>query len=262
MTINTAPLEKADLVRSRLLDDIPHGFTTRKIGYSTGIVSGLNLGLGSDDDRETVLKNRALAAETILPGAELITVHQVHGTNVLHATAPIALDKRPKADAIVTKSPGLVLGALGADCPPVLYADRKAGVIGAAHSGWRGAFAGVNEACVTAMEHIGANRADIVAAIGPAIAQKNYEVDQGFFENFYKAAPENERFFKSGKPGHWQFDLEGYVAARLAAFGVGTIDCPGLDTYGDEERFYSYRRATHRGEADYGRHMGAIALRK
>lgn len=248
------------ILTTTALDGIPHGFTGRAGGVSTGIVSGLNVGLGSQDDRAAVMENRRRAAEAILPGAALVTLHQVHSASVVHVTNAIDVDARPQADAMVTDRPGLILGVLGADCPPILFADSDAGVIGAAHSGWRGAFAGVGEATVDAMERLGAARARIRAVIGPCIAQRSYEVDDGFLRTICADSPADERFFRAGKPGHHQFDLEGYVAARLASAGVGQVACLGEDTYSQPERFYSFRRATHRGEPDYGRQMGGIAL--
>jgi len=168
--------------------------------------------------------------------------------------------ERPRADALVTRTPGLALAILTADCAPVLLADREAGVIAAAHAGWKGAIGGVTDATVAAMESLGAQRARIAAAIGPCIARASYEVDDGFVARFAEADPANEHFFAPGRPGHAQFDLEAYVAHRLAAAGVTRIDCLGLDTYADEARFYSFRRATHRREADYGRQISLIAL--
>ncbi|WP_373489507.1 peptidoglycan editing factor PgeF [Blastomonas sp.] len=248
------------LLTSPALGDLPHGFTGRRGGVSTGIVAGLNVGLGSHDDPAAVHENRRLAASAILPGAALVTLHQVHSADVIHVTEPIPVDARPRADAMVTDRPGLLLGVLGADCPPILFADVRAQIIGAAHSGWKGAFAGVGEATVAAMEWLGADRTHIAAAIGPCIQQKSYEVDAGFFERFAQADAANERFFREGKPGHYQFDLEGYIAARVAAFGIGTVHCSGMDTYGNEADYFSFRRATHRGEPDYGRQLGAIGL--
>jgi len=251
-----------EIFRSELLqgDGIAHGFTGRRGGVSDGVTAGLNVGLGSDDDRVAVLENRARASKAIAPGAHLVTLHQVHSADVLYVTEPIALDDRPKMDAMVTDRPGLLLGVLGADCPPVLFADFHAQIIGAAHSGWRGAFGGIGAATIAAMEKRGADRARIKAAIGPCIAQKSYEVDDQFLHSFCEDDPHNEQFFVIGKPGHHQFDLEGFVAAGLARAGLSHVDCMGLDTYDDDQRFYSFRRATHRGEPDYGRQMGAIAL--
>lgn len=249
------------LLTSPALSGIVHGFTGRRGGVSTGLVAGLNVGLGSDDDPVAVRENRGLAADAILPDAALVTLHQVHSADVVHVTEPIPTDTCPKADAMVTDRPGLLLGVLGADCPPILFADGAAQIVGAAHSGWKGAFAGVGEATVAAMERLGADRTRIVAAIGPCIQQKSYEVDAGFFVRFCKADPENERFFREGRADHYQFDLEGFIAARLAACGIATVHVSGVDTYSDAAGYYSFRRATHRGEPDYGRQMGAIGLR-
>lgn len=193
----------------------------------------------------------------MLPGARLATLYQVHSPDAVEVREPWPHDERPRADAMVTDRPGLLLGVVTADCAPVLLADVEAGVIGAAHAGWRGAHGGVLESTVAAMERLGARASRIVAAIGPAIAQPSYEVDERFRDNFTGA---DERFFAPGRVGHWQFDLEGYATARLRAAGVGTIDALGLDTYADEARFFSYRRATHRGEPTYGRQFSLIGL--
>ncbi len=249
------------ILTSPALGAIAHGFTGRRGGVSTGLVAGLNVGLGSDDDPAAVRENRRLATVAILPGAALVTLHQVHSADVIRVNAAIPTDDRPRADAMVTDRPGLLLGVLGADCPPILFADEAAQIIGAAHSGWKGAFAGVGEATVAAMERLGADRSRIVAAIGPCIQQKSYEVDSGFYVRFCEADPENERFFREGRPDHYQFDLEGFIAARLAGCGIGTVHVSGVDTYSDADSYYSFRRATHRGEPDYGRQMGAIGLR-
>ena len=249
------------ILTSPALGGIAHGFTGRRGGVSTGLVAGLNVGLGSDDDPAAVQENRRLATSAILPGSMLVTLHQVHSADVIHVTEPIPTDSRPKADAMVTDRPGLLLGVLGADCPPILFADEAAQVIGAAHSGWKGAFAGVGEATVAAMEQLGADRSRVVAAIGPCIQQKSYEVDTGFFVRFCESDPENERFFREGRADHYQFDLEGFIALRLAACGIGTVHVSGVDTYSDQQGYYSFRRATHRSEPDYGRQMGAIGLR-
>ncbi len=249
------------ILTSPALGALAHGFTGRCGGVSTGLVAGLNVGLGSDDYPAAVRENRRLATEAILPGAALVTLHQVHSADVIHVTEPIPTDTRPKADAMVTDRPGLLLGVLGADCPPILFADEAAQIIGAAHSGWKGAFAGVGEATVAVMERLGADRGRIVAAIGPCIQQKSYEVDSGFYVRFCEADPGNERFFREGRPDHYQFDLEGFIASRLAQCGIGTVHVSGVDTYSDADGYYSFRRATHRGEPDYGRQMGAIGLR-
>lgn len=249
-----------EVLRSRLLEGISHGFLGRRGGVSTGACAGLNVGLGSGDDREAIRTNRRLAVEAVAPGAQLVTVHQVHSPAAVAATAPWPDDARPHADALVTDRPGLALGILTADCTPVLFADREAGVIGAAHAGWKGAIGGVIGATVQAMEELGADRARIAAAVGPTIGRRSYEVDEAFFRRFVKEAPENERFFSSGRADHHQFDLEAYVLARIADAGIGRAEALGLDTYADADRFYSYRRATHRGEADYGRQISLIAL--
>jgi polyphenol oxidase len=249
-----------EVIRAAMLDGVPHGFLGRCGGVSQGICAGLNVGFGSGDDPAAIEENRRRAVAAVAPGARLVTVHQVHSAEAVYAEAPWPDDARPKADAIVTDRPGLALGILTADCTPVLLADRDAGVIGAAHAGWKGALAGVIEATLAAMESRGADRTRIAAAIGPVIARKSYEVDDGFLRRFAEAAPDNERFFSPGRAGHHQFDLEAYVLARLAAAGITRAEALGLDTYSDPELFYSYRRATHRGEPDYGRQLSLIAL--
>jgi YfiH family protein len=198
--------------------------------------------------------------EAVLPGAQLVTVHQVHSAEAVIVTEPFADDARPPVDAIVTDRPGLLLGILTADCAPVLLADAEAGVVGAAHAGWKGALNGVTDATLAAMEKLGARRDRIAAAIGPCIARASYEVDEAFVRRFEEADPTNERFFFAGRPGHQQFDLEAYVAARLAAAGLGRVETLGLDTYADDRAFFSFRRATHRREADYGREISLIGL--
>lgn len=246
--------------RAATLDGIPHGFLGRRGGVSGGVCAGLNVGLGSGDDRAAILENRRLAVEAVAPGARLVTVHQVHSPDALYADAPWPDDARPQADAIVTDRPGLALGILTADCTPVLLADQAAGVIGAAHAGWKGAFGGVVEATVAAMEARGARRERIAAAIGPVIARKSYEVDEGFYRRFLEAEPAFEHFFTPGREGHHQFDLEAFVLARLAEAGIRQAEALGLDTYTEPDRFFSFRRATHRGEPDYGRQISIIAL--
>jgi hypothetical protein len=196
----------------------------------------------------------------VAPGAQLVTLHQVHSATAIAVTAPFPDDARPHADALVTDRPGLALGILTADCTPVLFADRAAGVIGAAHAGWKGAIGGVIEATVAEMERLGAERAAIAAAVGPTIARRSYEVDESFFRRFTSEQAEYERFFSEGRAAHYQFDLEGFVVSRLADAGLTRIEALGLDTYSDPDRFFSYRRATHRGEPDYGRQIALIAL--
>jgi polyphenol oxidase len=249
-------------VKADALEPFPHGFLGRAGGVSIGLYAGLNVGLGSDDVPAAINENRMRASRAVLPGAELQTVYQIHSAHVVTLSSAFAADERPKADALVTDRPGLLLGILTADCGPVLFADAKAGIIGAAHAGWKGALAGVTDNCIAAMEALGADRANIAAAIGPCIARKSYEVDDAFAKRFCDDDPENERFFSAGKPGHHQFDLEGYLVARLAAAGVTRINALGLDTYSDEDRFYSFRRSTHRSEAGYGRQISLIGIPK
>jgi len=249
-----------EIIRAAALDGVPHGFLGRKGGVSKGVCAGLNVGFGSGDDRAAIEENRRRAIAAVAPGAALVTVHQIHSSHALHATAPWPDDARPHADAIVTDRPGLALGILTADCTPVLLADREAGVIGAAHAGWKGALSGVIESVVAAMAARGARRERIIAALGPVIARKSYEVDEGFARRLAEADPVNDRFFTPGRDGHHQFDLEAYVLARLAKAGVTRAEALGLDTYADPHRFYSYRRATHRGEPGYGRQISLIAL--
>lgn len=242
-------------------DAIPfrHGFFTRKGGASSGIFAGLNCGAGSSDQSEIVAINRARVAEAM--GVELpalINMNQVHSADVAPVTGPLA--ERPRADALVTATPGLALAVLTADCQPVLFADRKARIIGAAHAGWRGAFDGVLEATLDAMEGLGARRADIAAVIGPTISQAAYEVGPEFFETFTDENRDNARFFANGTGDRMLFDLPAYGLHRLRAAGVGQAEWTGHCTYRDPERFFSYRRSTHAGEADYGRLISAIRL--
>ena len=248
-----------EVFRSGLIG-VPHGFLGRRGGVSEGVCAGLNVGWGSDDDRSAIAENRRRAVEAVARGARLVTVHQVHSPTALVATAPWPDEARPQADAIATDRPGLALGILTADCAPVLLADADAGVIGAAHAGWKGAFGGVVESVVAAMETLGARRDRIAAAVGPAIARRSYEVDDGFYRRFAEADPANDRFFTPGRDGHHQFDLEGFAAARLAESGIGRVEALGIDTYSDADRFFSYRRATHRSEPTYGRQLSLIAL--
>ena len=249
-----------EVIRSVSLGEMPHGFLGRRGGVSTGELEGLNVGYGSNDDRAAIDENRRRAIEALLAGAEFTTVHQVHSAEVVYAEGPWPQDERPRADAMVTDRRTLLLGILTADCAPVLFADSQAGVIGAAHAGWRGALAGVTDSTIAAMEKLGARRNKIQAAVGPCIAQPSYEVDAGFRLRFMEADPANHRFFVDGAAGKPHFDLEAYVVHRLIAAGVGGVEGLNLDTYGDADRFYSYRRATHCGEADYGRQLSAIAL--
>jgi YfiH family protein len=253
-------VSSVEVNRARTLAGVQHGFLGRRGGVSTGIHAGLNVGTGSDDDAGAVAENRRLAAEAVLPSAPLVTLYQVHSADAVAVTAPFEEAQRPHADALVTDRPGLALGILTADCAPVLFADRDAGVVGAAHAGWKGAIGGVTDAAIAAMERLGAKRERIAAAIGPCIARASYEVDDGFARRFEADDPANERFFAPGKPGHHQFDLEAYVAHRLAMAGLAKIELLGLDTYADDARFFSFRRATHRGEPGYGRQISIIGL--
>jgi YfiH family protein len=244
------------------LPGIRHGFFTRAGGVSEGIYKSLNGGVGSEDSPAKVAENRARMANSVgVAPDRFLTCYQIHSPEVVIAETPWAADERPRADAIVTRTPGLAIGVSTADCGPVLLADPEARVIGAAHAGWRGALTGVIESAVAAMEKLGANRARIVAAAGPMIRQPNYEVGQDLIDRFVAVEPNTVRFFKQAKrPGHAMFDLAGYVVSRLRRAEVGAIEDLGHCTYADAEQFYSYRRATHLAEPDYGRHVNAIAL--
>ncbi len=244
-------------IRADALDRIPHGFLTREGGVSTGPVAGLQFGMGAGDDPASVAENRRRAVASILPGAQLAMPYQVHSADAVVVERPVEGDERPRADALVTAVPGLLVGVVTADCAPVLLADRKAGVVAAAHAGWRGAVGGILEATLDVMESVGARRADIACAIGPSIAQASYEVGPEMRSEF---AEDDGRFFAAGKGDRLHFDLEGFVAARLRQAGAGVVQPLGLDTYTDEARFYSFRRSTHRGEADYGRQAALIGL--
>ncbi|HJT39726.1 MAG TPA: peptidoglycan editing factor PgeF [Sphingobium sp.] len=250
-----------ELLRAASLSAVPHGFAGRRGGVSTGVHAGLNVGLGSADQREAVLRNRDLARDALLPGATLVTLHQVHSPDVVTVTQPIPENARPAADAMVTDRPGLILGILTADCVPVLFADVQAGVVGAAHAGWKGAMSGVTDQTVAAMEVLGARRDRITAAIGPCIGRASYEVDLAFVDRFETQDPDNGRFFSAGREGHAQFDIAAYVAARLADAGMARVEMLDEDTYSQPDRFYSYRRTCHRGEPDYGRQISMIAVR-
>ena len=246
--------------RAVILSQLPHGFLGRRCGMSVGECAGLNVGYGSNDDPEAIAGNRRLAVAAIHPDAELATVHQIHSATVVVADQAWPQDARPAADGMVTDTPNLLLGILTADCAPVLFADHRAVVVGAAHAGWRGALAGITDATIEAMERLGARRDNIHAAVGPCIAQPAYDVDADFRARFVAADPDNQRFFVAGPAGKPQFDLEAYVVHRLLAAGVGEVEALNLDTYGDPDRFFSFRRSTHRGEADYGRQLSAIAI--
>jgi hypothetical protein len=250
----------AQFVTAPPLTDVPHGFFGRRGGVSTGELASLNCGLGSGEDPALIAENRRRVADAVLPGRELTGVYQVHGNRCVVIDDTTDLAARPEADALATRTPGIILGILTADCVPVLFADRDAGVIGAAHAGWKGALAGVTDATLTAMESLGASRANIAAAIGPCIARASYEVDDGFVQRFTADDPANERFFAAAKPGHAMFDIAAYVAARLAAAGVTRIAIGGQDTYAEAEDYFSYRRACHKEENSYGRQLSVIGL--
>lgn len=248
------------VIRAPALGGVPHGFLGLAGGVSAGAIAGLNCGLGSEDDPAAVSANRRIAADAVLPGAPLVGVYQVHSPDCVTVESPWDDAARPHADALVTALPGVLLGVLTADCAPVLLADCEAGVVGAAHAGWKGAIGGVTDTTITAMEALGADRGRIVAAIGPCIARESYEVDEAFRDRFIAADAGNAAFFAAGAPGHHQFDLEAYVARRLEQAGVAQVERLGLDTYAAPDRFYSFRRATHRAEPAYGRQISLIGL--
>ncbi len=248
-----------EILTADRLGPLRHGFFTRKGGASSGIFRGLNCGVGSSDQSEIVAINRARVADAMqVPTDHLITVHQVHSTEVVIVDGP--LSERPRADAMVTRTPGLALGILTADCMPVLLADPAAGVIGAVHAGWRGALDGVLVAVLDAMEDLGAQRGDISAVIGPAISQAAYEVGPEFLDEFLAEDTEFSRFFAGGTGERMQFDLAGFGLHQLRGAGVGHAEWTGHCTYADAERFYSFRRTTHHGEVDYGRLIAAVRL--
>jgi polyphenol oxidase len=253
-------MSDVEVIRAISLGQLPHGFLGRRGGMSVGECAGLNVGYGSNDDPEAIAGNRRLAVAALLPEAELATVHQIHSAEVVVADAAWLQGERPRADGMVTDTPNLLLGILTADCAPVLFADHQAVVVGAAHAGWRGALAGVTDSTIEAMEKLGARREHIRAAVGPCIGQPSYEVDEAFRARFLHADPNNDRFFIEGPAGKPHFDLEAYVVHRLVAAGIEEIEALNLDTYADDSRFFSFRRATHRGEADYGRQLSAIAI--
>ncbi len=244
-------------------DGIAHGFFTREGGVSEGIFASLNCGFGSDDDPAKVAINRERAARALTLGPErLVTCHQIHGAEVVHVTQPWRHEDRPRADGMVTTQPGVALGILTADCAPVLFADPDARVIGAAHAGWRGALDGVLEAVVAAMTRLGAQRTRIVAGIGPCIAQASYEVGPEFPEPFLASDGKAAAFFRpAARPGHFLFDLPGFVQERLDRLRLGRVAFTGGDTAAEAPRFFSYRRSRLKGEPDYGRELSAIALK-
>lgn len=248
-----------ELLKARALGEVRHGFAGRRGGVSTGIHAGLNVGLGSDDDRAAILHNRDLARDAVLPGSALVTVRQVHSPGVVTVIAPIPEDDRPAADALVTDRPGLLLGILTADCVPVLFADPAAGIVGAAHAGWKGAIGGVTDRTIDAMVKLGADATRIVCAIGPCIGRASYEVGDDFATRFEEHDADNARFFTPAREGHRLFDIAAYVAARLADYGIGRVEMLDEDTYSQPDRFFSYRRACHGQELGYGRQISMIA---
>lgn len=248
-----------EIITADSLTPLRHGFFTRKGGASSGIFQGLNCGQGSSDQSEIVAINRRRVSEAMqVDQSHLVSLHQLHSPDVVHVTEPFAA--KPKADAMVTATPGIALGILTADCQPVLFADATNGVIGAAHAGWKGAQLGVLEATLDAMEDLGAERAEICAVIGPCISQSAYEVGPDFMDSFTVDDPEASRFFANGQGDRLQFDLPGYGLYRLRQAGVGHAEWTGHCTYQDATRFFSYRRTTHAGEVDYGRLISVIRL--
>lgn len=241
--------------------NVAHGFFGRRGGVSTGVYESLNCGPGSADDRTAVMENRRRALAALSPNASLVTLYQVHSATAVTASSPWDIPDNPKADAMATDRKGIALGILAADCAPILFSDSEAHVIGAAHAGWNGALSGVAESAVTAMIGLGAKRERIRAAIGPCIGQAAYEVGPEFQPRFIASDPANARFFiPSKRERHWQFDLPAYVMHRLRQNGIAAVEALPACTYAREADFFSYRRATHRKEADYGRQLSAIVL--
>lgn len=248
-----------EILTSDALMDVKHGFFTRRGGASSGVFAGLNCGNGSSDQAEIVAINRGRVADALgVAPDHLVGVHQIHSATAVTVNGP--LPDKPRADALVTSTPGVALSVLTADCQPVLFADPQAGVIGAAHAGWRGARDGVLQSTVGAMEDLGAERARIRAVIGPTISQRAYEVGPEFLENFLDEDPDSGRFFIAGTGDRLLFDLPGYGLHCLRSAGVGHAEWTRHCTFSDPERFYSYRRTTHAKEADYGRLISAITL--
>ncbi|MEE3625674.1 peptidoglycan editing factor PgeF [Nitrospirillum sp. BR 11752] len=257
------PADRPHLTLDALdLPGVRHGYFTRRDGVSTGLYAGRNVGFGSNDDAAAVAENRARCAADLGLGPEsLVTVYQVHSPTVVTVERPWAREDAPQADALVTRQRGIALGILTADCVPVLFADSTAGVVGAAHAGWKGAFTGVLEATVQAMAALGADPARIVAGVGPHIGPDSYEVGPEFEARFLEADGANQRFFRPGpQADHPLFDIGGYVGHRLAGCGLAQVSHTGHDTVAEESLFFSYRRCTLRREGDYGRHISMIAL--
>jgi YfiH family protein len=241
---------------------VRHGFFTRQGGVSEGVYASLNCGFGSNDNPAHVAENRVIALGALgFPSDALVTAYQIHSADVVVADDPWPPARAPKADGIVTSRPGIALGVLTADCAPVLLADAEAGVIGAAHAGWRGAIGGILEATARAMEKLGAGLSSTVAVVGPCIHQRSYEVGADLRDAVLAAEGDGRDLFQSGaRAGKYQFDLPGFVVRRLRRLALGAVACVDADTCADETRFFSYRRAVKQGEADYGRELSAIAL--
>jgi YfiH family protein len=257
-------MNAAVFLRSTALpnEGFAHAFFTRQGGASRGVYESLNGGVGSKDDPACVAENRARMAQALgVPPDHLLVPYQIHSPDVLYVREPWAPDARPRVDGLVTDRPGIALGVTGADCGMILFAEPEAMVIGACHAGWKGAFTGVLEATVQAMEALGADRRDITAVLGPTIGAASYEVGPEFVARFIEAGAHNERYFTpSVRADHAMFNLTGFIAMRLQGAGVGRFEDMRLDTYADPARFFSYRRTTHLGEPDYGRLVSAIAL--
>lgn len=253
-------MTKPPYITAQNLAPVPHGFFGRQGGVSTQEMASLNCGLGSGDDPTLIAANRAAVTAAIAAGADLAGAYQVHGNCCITLTGRADAAKHLKGDAMVTRVPGILLSILTADCVPVLFSDHEAGVVGAAHAGWKGALAGVTDSTLDAMEALGARRDSIVAAVGPCIGRASYEVDDGFVQRFTIDNPANEHFFVAGRPGHALFDIAAYVAARLAAAGVTSVAITGHDTYTEETEYFSYRRACHRDEGGYGRQISVIGV--
>lgn len=256
--------DTAPALRSSLLDHprIRHAFFTRAGGVSTGVYESLNGGVGSDDDPNAVAENRRRMARTIGVDAQRFLVpYQIHSADALEVAFPFAVDQRPRCDALVTRARSIGLGVTGADCGIILFADAEAGVVGAAHAGWKGALTGVLESTLQKMEELGASRPAIHAVLGPTISKASYEVGPEFVARFIESDGRHGRFFTpSTREGHSMFDLPGFIGMRLRAAGVGAFEDLAIDTYDEANNVFSYRRSVHRKEPDYGRHIAAIAL--
>jgi YfiH family protein len=237
---------------------INHGFFTRQAGVSEGIYASLNCGTGSNDDPTSIQENRRRVADYFnQPVDHLLSLYQIHSNQVITIAEPFT--ERPKADAMVTNQPGIILGILTADCAPILFHEPHTNIIGAAHAGWKGAVGGVIENTISAMQALGASIKHIVVTVGPSIAQSSYEVGQDMRNQF---PPESPHFAPGSTDNKYQFDLSGFVASRLQKTGIQQVNLLANDTYSEEDAFFSYRRTTHRGETDYGRHISAIMIKE